>query len=465
MQALMDIRGRSAVGRADEKTRARLRFVAACLVLASMLFFAGEACAVTKVRLSIKNAVDSNGEISVPAGKTVKVKYKVLEDPLGLLGRKDQIQLVRVKDNSVITSIERGEKESGVVSLKVKKSKGEQLYVRYLMDKGKLLVSRVSYPADPGFVPLLSAAKRKPTAATGQAESQQRTAEQAPNAGASTAEESQDEQLMAKLKPDAKSDQRQQKKRNRAGASKTGIQSFDIRGVSLGMNLSTVEQVLRASYPDFDVVPINYKGYGQTWTGILAALPRGKHKHEVILVDFNQPPLEDRAIAITRYKEYPADATPSLQNLEAGLLKKYGPWSSADATTRAGYRKIYSWRPGERACIGDKLYASYGRLRQIVDEGTVGRVLGDAYGDPSQYITAFRQHVEPGPETPACDKQIAIEVSYRPDQNPSPVNKLITVIADFPAYYDSELAYSKMATAYEKRKSAEAVERGGEPDL
>lgn len=231
------------------------------------------------------------------------------------------------------------------------------------------------------------------------------------------------------------------------------------------MNISQVEKTLRSQYPDYHVVPINYKSYGQQWTGILAAMPKAKHKDEVVLVDFTQPPLKDRAIAITRYKEYPANATPSLENLEKSLRKKYGKWTQADATTRAGYRKIYNWRASQKPCIGEKLYASFGRLRQIVDEGTLSRVLGDAYGDPSQYITGFREHAELSAQTPFCNKQIAVEVHYRPDQNLSPVNKLITVVADFPSYYNSEVAYSKLATEYEKQRSASAVEKGGEPEL
>ena len=231
------------------------------------------------------------------------------------------------------------------------------------------------------------------------------------------------------------------------------------------MNISQAEQVLKSKYPGFHVVPINYKSYGQQWTGIMAAMPKTKHKDEVVLVDFNQPPLEDKVIAITRYKEFPANATPSLENLENSLVKKYGKWTQADATTRAGYRKIYNWRSSQRQCIGEKLYASFGRLREIVDEGTLSRVLGDAYGDPSQYIKGFREHAELNTQTPTCQKQITVEVHYRPDQNLSPVNKLIVVVADFPAYFNSEVAYSKMADAYLKQKSADAVQKGGEPEL
>lgn len=249
-----------------------------------------------------------------------------------------------------------------------------------------------------------------------------------------------------------------------AGVS-TVIKTYDIQGISLGMSTSEVEQLLRKNYPEYVVFPINYDSYGKKWTGILAAMPKTKHKDEVVLVDFTQPPLKDAAIAITRYKEFPAQATPSLENLEKSLVEKYGEWTSANATTRAGYRKIYNWWTGnaQGTCINDRLSATFGRLREILDEGSLSRVLGDSYGDPGQYVKAFRDYAQFSPQTPVCDKQVTVEINYRPDQSFSPVNKLIVVVADFPAYYDSEVEFSKMATEYRQKTLSESVQRGGIP--
>lgn len=253
------------------------------------------------------------------------------------------------------------------------------------------------------------------------------------------------------------------KKKSRNKSSK--IKSFDVTGISLGMGLGEVEENLRQKYPDYSVLPINYQGYGQKWTGILAAMPNTKHKTEVILVDFTQPPLKDKAIAISRYKEYPADATPSLENLEKSLRQKYGKWTSAETTQRAGYRKIYSWHRGKDSCIGENLYTSFGRMKKIVDGDSLSRVLGDAYGDPSQYVTGFRDYVDLNQQTAACGRQITVEVNYRPDQQFEPVNKLIVVVANFKAYVRSEVAFSKLATQYNQKKATEAVNKGGEPEL
>jgi len=250
-------------------------------------------------------------------------------------------------------------------------------------------------------------------------------------------------------------------------ANSTKIKSYDVRGISLGMSPAEVEKVLRKRYPGYHIIPINYTGYGTKWMGVLTAMPKTKHKDEVVLVDFAQPPLKSKVISITRYKEFPANATPSLENVEKGLADKYGKWTKADATTRAGYRKIYGWWTNQKSssCINEKLSATFGRVKEIIEEDALSRVIGDAYGDPSQYITSFRQYADLNTQTPSCGKQVTAEINYRPDQNMSPVNKLITVVADFPAFYDSEVAFSKLVDDYQKQKTAGAVKKGGVPDL
>jgi hypothetical protein len=225
------------------------------------------------------------------------------------------------------------------------------------------------------------------------------------------------------------------------------------------MGLAETEAALRELYPDFHVVPINYDSYGRRWTGVLAAMPKAKHKDEVVLVDLTQPPAAQTVIAVTRYKEFPADATPSLENVEGSLQEKYGPWAKGEATTRGGYRKLYGWwgNPSPRSCVDEKLSATFGRLHKIVEEDGLSRVLGDAYGDPAQYVTPFRDYVNLDPQTAACGKQVSVDLGYRPDQHLSPVNRMVAVVADFEAYRASEVAFSKLATG--------AVRRGGKPDL
>lgn len=129
------------------------------LIAASILMFAGNAYAVIDVGLAIENDLDSNGNITVINGSKVKVAYSVIEDTNNVLHKNDKIQLRRVSDNSVVASVSRGKKKSGSVSLKVKNSEDEQLYVNYQLKGGGDLITRTSHPGDPGFIALLSTAK------------------------------------------------------------------------------------------------------------------------------------------------------------------------------------------------------------------------------------------------------------------------------------------------------------------
>jgi hypothetical protein len=108
---------------------------------ASILMFAGNAFAVITVGLAIENDTDSNGNITVIDGGTVKVAYEVIEDTDKDLHKKDKIQLLRVSDDSVVDSVLRGKKKSGSVSLKAKNSEGEQLYVHYIRKSGTLIAT------------------------------------------------------------------------------------------------------------------------------------------------------------------------------------------------------------------------------------------------------------------------------------------------------------------------------------
>jgi len=280
-----------------------------------------------------------------------------------------------------------------------------------------------------------------------------------------------------KVKDAAKKSQQQQQQnsqqqntaqqRQAAAPNSTKIKSFDVLGISLGMDKDKVEKLLRKKYPDYHVIPINYTAFGQKWTGMIAAMPKTKHKNEVVYVDFALPPLKRKVIAITRYKEYPSNATPSLKNVEKGLTNKYGAWTKGEATTRAGYRKIYEWwmNQSPRSCVNEKLHTTFGRLREVIEEGSLSRVLGDTYGDPTQFIKPFRDYATINAQTASCGKQVTAEVIYRPDLSFSPVNKLITVVADFSAYFNSEVAFSKIGKAYNQRKAAGAMQKGGIPDL
>lgn len=111
------------------------------LIAASILMFAGNAYAVITVGLSIENDLDSNGNITVINGGKVKVAYTVIQDDDGDLHKKDKIQLLRVSDDTVVASVDRGKKKTGTVSLKVKNSVGEQLYVRYIRKSGSQIAT------------------------------------------------------------------------------------------------------------------------------------------------------------------------------------------------------------------------------------------------------------------------------------------------------------------------------------
>ncbi len=130
------------------------------LIAALILMFTGTAYAEIDIGLFIQNDIDSNGNISVVNGGKVKVGYEVFQDDDKELNKADKIQLLRVEDDGIVSSVLRGKKKSGSISLKVKNSEDEQLYVRYIR-KGKAaeVVATVSKPGDPGFVPLVSIAK------------------------------------------------------------------------------------------------------------------------------------------------------------------------------------------------------------------------------------------------------------------------------------------------------------------
>ena len=125
-----------------------------------LLMFTGAVQAVPfGAGIAIENEMDSNGNITVVNGSKVYVAYEI-EDPDKVSNKADKIQLLRVVDDSVVSSVERGKRKSGRVSLKVRHSEGEALYVRYLR-KGKHgeEISRISYPDDPDYIPLLSIAR------------------------------------------------------------------------------------------------------------------------------------------------------------------------------------------------------------------------------------------------------------------------------------------------------------------
>jgi len=143
------------------QARRYLGMVAAALILT----FAGAAQAVTfSVGLAIENEMDSNGNITVIDGSKMRVAYTVNNLSISMKDKEsnkaDQIQLVRVEGDEVVSSVARGKKKSGTVSLVVKNSENEKLYVRYVR-KGKdgEEITRISHPDDPGHIPLSSIPK------------------------------------------------------------------------------------------------------------------------------------------------------------------------------------------------------------------------------------------------------------------------------------------------------------------
>lgn len=131
-----------------------VRFLIAALILS----LSGNALAGISVGLVIQNDTDINGRISVVNGSKVRVSYVILEDTDKDLHKKDLIQLVRVDDDSVVGSVERGKKKAGTVSIKVKNSEDEQLYVHYVRKGSRTLIARYSHPSDPDYIPLFSIA-------------------------------------------------------------------------------------------------------------------------------------------------------------------------------------------------------------------------------------------------------------------------------------------------------------------
>lgn len=125
------------------------------LLAAALLMFTGNASAVITVGLDIQNDLDSDGDIVVINGGKVKVSFEVIEDTDKDLHKNDKIQLLRVSDDSVVSSVTRGKKKAGSVSLKVKKSEDEQLYVNYVRKGSGTEINRTSHPDDDG-IPLLS---------------------------------------------------------------------------------------------------------------------------------------------------------------------------------------------------------------------------------------------------------------------------------------------------------------------
>jgi len=129
------------------------------LIGALMLVQAGPANSVdTGVGLVIENDTDSNGIISVVEGTSVRVTWMVVGDNEAPLNKRDVIELLRAEDDSLVASAVRGKGTSGTVSLKVRKSVGEELYVRYRVKKDDSIQNATPDIADPGRVALMSIA-------------------------------------------------------------------------------------------------------------------------------------------------------------------------------------------------------------------------------------------------------------------------------------------------------------------
>ena len=135
------------------------RNLALCTGTLLLLFAGAVQAAPFGVGIAIENDMDSNGNITVVNGGKVYVSFGV-DDPDKVSNKADKIQLLRVEDDSIVSSVARGKKKSGRVILVVKKSENEALYVRYIR-KGKNLeiLSVISHPGDPSHTPLLSIPK------------------------------------------------------------------------------------------------------------------------------------------------------------------------------------------------------------------------------------------------------------------------------------------------------------------
>ncbi len=128
------------------------------LLAALAMTFAGVAYAVPDVGIAVLNELDSNGNITVIEGDTIRVSYTTIDDPDKDVDKKDRIILRRLSDDSIVDFAFRGSKKTnGAVSLKAKKAAGEQLYVEY-QRKGKngtVLATEHNTVSDPNATPLV----------------------------------------------------------------------------------------------------------------------------------------------------------------------------------------------------------------------------------------------------------------------------------------------------------------------
>lgn len=256
----------------------------------------------------------------------------------------------------------------------------------------------------------------------------------------------------------------------------TNRSSYDVSGIKIGMSVMEVKKALSGRPSSSSSFPVNFDSYGQKWIGMYASLPAevvkidnrfNKKSDDVVIADFSNPPLKQKVLAVTKYKSYSKDKTPSLAATEASLIEKYGWWDLAKTDRGANF---YFWGRNARTgatCITVKLADPVYRLGDLIRAESTTSVICQGYGKWGQCIKPARDYIDFNKPLKGCGVQASAYVRYanQGSKETSPVSEIGTFVADFDGISDSEDAFSEMAQKYEKNKNQSAIKKGGRPDL
>ncbi|MEC4889191.1 MAG: hypothetical protein RI101_03945 [Nitrospira sp.] len=254
------------------------------------------------------------------------------------------------------------------------------------------------------------------------------------------------------------------------------IKSKDVIGITIGMGVTEVKDLLSAKFPSSSNFPINFDSYGKQWIGQYASLPVAmmkknntfdKKADEVVIVDFSNPPVKQEVLAVAKYQSYPNDKTPGLLATETGLIEKYGQWDKREEKGGANY---YYWGINSQtnsSCIPLQLIDPSYRLKDLVRGESAQAVICQAYGTWGQCIKPVRNYISLDLSLKGCGVQAAAYVRFTSKQSKevSPVTEIATFVVDLNRLYDSEIAFTDLAEKYEKDKNQKAISSGGAPKL
>jgi hypothetical protein len=254
------------------------------------------------------------------------------------------------------------------------------------------------------------------------------------------------------------------------------LKSNDVFGISLGMNIDEVKSALAERLPSSSNFPINFDAYGSKWIGLYVSLPAAvtksdnnfnKKADEVVIVDFAYPPSKQEVLAVTKFKSYPKDKTPSLMATEKSLIDKYGPWSKVTENRGSNY---YYWGLDQKSgnsCVPVQLADPMYRLSDLVRAEGSQAVICQAYGKWSQCIKPVRTYFTANMPLKGCGVQAAASVRFiaKESKDVSPVSEIETFIVDLNKMADNEAAFADLASRQEKNKNLESIKSGGAPKL